>query len=204
MELTLRSVIDLVRLTVQKPRVAARSLLDLRLPKQAIWILFVFSIIPSVLVSHVAFGFLPPEVQVLWQDAMSRPLQTALQQGAFWLLVSVGLHRLGRWGRRSGTFYETLLVASWWQIIFFVFQIAQILVFVLLQIYAPLGEVVGLAGLVLVFWCLTQFVVELHGFQSAWLAFLGIIGALFLAALALLLVLVIGLTLFGQGGVVNV
>lgn len=204
MEFSLRSVLALARLSLQQPKVAARSLLNLRLPNQAIWILFAFSIIPSVLVSHIAFSFLPPEVQAIWRDAISRPIQTALQQGAFWVLVAVGLHKLGRWGSRNGTFYETLLLVGWWQIIFFGFQIAQIVVFVLLQIYAPLGEIVGLAGLVLVFWCLTQFIVELHGFKSGWLTFLGIICAMILAGLALLLALVIVLTLLGQGAVINV
>jgi Yip1 domain len=204
MEFSLRSVLQLARLSVQSPRAAARRLLDLRLSHQAIWLIFAFSIIPSVLISQIAFRFLPPEVQAFWADAMSRPIQTALQQGAFWLLATVALHRLGRWSSRSGTFFETLLIVAWWQIIFVGFQIAQILIYIVLVIYLPLGEVVTIAGLVLLFWCLTQFVVELHDFRSGWLTFLGIIGALLLAAIVLLIGLVTLLTVLGQGAVVNV
>ena len=55
----------------------------------------------------------------------------------------------------------------------------------------------GVLGLGLSFWLLTQFILELHGFQSAWKVFLSILGVLFSAAMAASLVLVLVL---GAGG----
>ena len=204
MELSLGSLLQLGVLSVKSPKAAARSLLNLQLSRQAIWIAFAISIIPTVLVSQIAFRFLPAELQAYWGDAMARPIQTAIQQGVFWLLVTVALHRFGRWGSRRGTFYETLLIVAWWQIIFVGFQLAQVVVYLVLLIYVPLGEVLGIAGLALVFWCLTQFIVELHGLKSGWLALLGVILSLLFAAITLIFALVTILSLLGQGGVVNV
>jgi hypothetical protein len=186
MDFTLRSILDLARFSARNPRAAARALMAMDLPGNARWPLFFFGVIGSALASHIGFRFLPPDAQILWADAMSRPILGAIMQMAFWLLAVIALHRLGRWGGRQGSFADTLLLVSWWQVLFFCLEAAQILV---LLIVPPVGELMGLVGLILLLWVLTQFVIELHGFQYFWRVFPGVIAALLLAAVALIVIL---------------
>jgi len=70
----------------------------------------------------------------------------------------------------------------------------QVLQVVLGFVLPPLADLVGLAGLLLLLWLLTNFVAELHGFASLWSVFFGLVFgaiALFLAA-AILLAIFIG------------
>lgn len=188
MDFSFRSILELAQFSMQSPRAAARSLLAMNLPNNARWILFFLSVIASALASYVGFQLLPPDAQVFWENAMSRPLQNVVIQAAFWLLTVVGLHRLGRWGARQGSFADTLLLVSWWQIVFFGLQAAQILA---LLIFPIVGDLMGLVSLVLVLWLLTQFVIELHGFQYFWRVLPGVIGAFVLAGVALILILAV-------------
>ena len=188
MDFSLRSIFELARFSVLSPRAAARRLMDMNLPNNARWILFCLSVIASALASYAGFQLLPPDAQVFWESAMSRPLQNVVIQAAFWLLTVLGLHRLGRWGARQGSFADTLLLVSWWQIVFFGLQAAQILALLIVPI---IGDLMGLVSLVLVLWLLTQFVIELHGFQYFWRVLPGVIGAFLLAGMALILILAV-------------
>lgn len=196
MDFSLRSIMELARFSLQSPRAAARALLAMDLPGNARWTLFFLGVIGSALASHIGFRFLPPDAQALWADAMSRPILGAVMQVAFWLLAVIALQALGRWGGRQGSFADTLLLVSWWQVLFFCLEAAQILA---LLIVPPLGELMGVVGLILLLWVLTQFVVELHGFQYFWRVFPGVIGALLLAAVALIVILAVVVTLFAGG-----
>lgn len=186
MDFSLRSILNLTLFSVQSPRAAARTLIAMQLPDGARWMLFVLSVIGSALASHIGFRFLPPDAQVLWADAMSRPILGAVMQTAFWLLAAIALQGLGRWGDRQGSFADTLLLLSWWQVLFFCLQTAQILALLILP---PVGEWMGLVGLILLLWLLTQFMLELHGFHHFWRVFPGVIAALLLAGLVLIVML---------------
>ena len=188
MDFSLRSIFGLAQFSVQNPRAASRSLMAMNLPKNARWLLFFLSVIASALASYIGFRLLPADAQVIWADAMSRPMQNVILQTAFWLLAVVGLHRAGRWGGNPGSFADTLLLVSWWQILFFGLQAVQILA---LLVFPLLGEMLGLIGLVAVMWLLTQFVMELHGFQYFWRVFPLVLGALFVAVVALGLILAV-------------
>lgn len=186
MNFSLRSILEMIRLSVQSPRAAARGLMGMNLPANARWILFFFSVIASALASHIGFRLLPPDAQAFWADAMSSPIQSAIMQAAFWLLAIVILHKIGRFAAKSGSFGDTLLLIGWWQVVFFALQAAQIFTLLILP---PVGELLGLVGLFVLLWLLTQFVMELHGFRHFWRVLVCVIGALFLAAITLVVVL---------------
>jgi hypothetical protein len=196
MDFSLRSILNLARFSLQSPRAAAGTLLAMQLPGNARWTLFFLGVISSALASHIGFRFLPPEAQALWANAMSRPIQGAVMQIAFWLLAVIGLQALGRWGGRQGSFADTLLLVGWWQLLFFCLEAAQILA---LLIIPPLGELIGLVGLIVLLWVLTQFVIELHGFHYFWRVFPGVIATLVLAAVALIVVLAAVVIIFTGG-----
>jgi hypothetical protein len=90
-----------------------------------------------------------------------------------------------------GTFRDALLLIAWLQFILLCVQALQLLLGLALP---PAAELVGLIGLLLLVWLLTNFTAVLHGFTSLWTVFLGlVIGAVVLMfALAFVLALVVG------------
>ena len=188
MDFSLRSMFELARFSIESPRAAARSLMAMNLPGNARWLLFLISVIASALASYAGFRQLPAEMQVFWADAMSRPVQSVILQAAFWLLVVAGLREAGRWGGKKGSFADTLLLVSWWQILFVCLQVIQILA----RLVVPLlGEMLGLVGLVVVMWLLTQFIMELHGFQHFWRVLPLVLAALVVGAVGLGVILAV-------------
>ena len=188
MDLSVTAVLNLARFSVQSPRLAARQILAMAIPDTARWLLFLLVISASALLTHVGFALLPAADRAFMETAMSSPLRTALLQAGFLLIAVVAVHRVGRWQGGIGSFADSLLLVGWLQFILLCLQLGQIIALLILPL---LAEIIGIAGLVLSFWLLTQFILELHGFQSAWKVFLSILGVLFSAAMAASLVLVL-------------
>lgn len=193
MDFSLQSLLELARFTVQNPRAAARSLMAMRLPDAARWILFGFVVTASAFLTHVSFNLLPQAETNFMGNAMANPVQTALIQGFFLLLTVATVYGVGRSRGGTGSFSDTLLLIGWLQVVLLCIQAAQILALVVIP---PVAEILGIVGLGLSFWLLTQFIVELHGFASAWRVFAGIIGVIFAAAFVLSVVFV---TIYGAG-----
>ncbi len=194
MDVSVTTVLELVRFSVQSPRTAARQILAMAIPNTARWLLFLLVISASAVLTHVGFSLLPQDDRAFMETAMSSPLRTAILQAGFLLVVVAAVHRVGRRQGGKGNFADSLLLVGWLQFILLCLQITQIIALLILP---PLAEIIGVIGLVLSFWLLTQFILELHGFQSAWKVFLGILGVLFSAAMAASLVLVL---ILGAGG----
>lgn len=194
MNFSLASLLDMARFTVQNPRAAARGLLATDIPVRARWQLLGFVAIATALLTHINFGILPagPDKDRL-APAMALPIFTALLQMGFLFLVVVCVDRIGRWQGGKGHFSDALLLIGWLQIVLLFLQVAQVLALLTLPI---LGEILGVVGLFLAFWLLTQFITELHGFKSAWRVFFAILVVIF--ALALILSIVWA-ALFGAG-----
>lgn len=193
MDLSFSALLVLMRFTVQQPRAAVKYILALRLADDARWLLFGLVVVAAALLSQIGFALLPPDAQAFWAEAMSSPVQSTVLQGAFWLLTTVGIFAMGRWGNRRGSFADALLLIGWLQVILFCLQLVQILALLILPLVAELLSVVGLA---LLFWLLTQFTSELHDFHAPWRVFFGSVGVLLSAALVVSVVLVI---VFGTG-----
>ena len=198
MDTSLSSILAMIRLTFQDPRAAARYLIALQLPPVGRWLLFGLVVTASALLTHLSFGLLPPEEMAFLNQTMSNPLQTAALQAGFLLVTIVAIFGIGRWQGGKGSFADTLFLLGWLQVVLLSIQVAQI---VALATIPPVAEILGVVGLAVSFWILTQFIVELHGFKSAWRVFLAIVGAIFLLALALSALLV---SVYGAGALGNV
>lgn len=180
MDVSVAALLNLARFSVQSPRSAARQILAMGIPDSARWLLFFLVISASAVLTHIGFGLLPVEDTAFMGTAMSSPLRTAMLQAGFLLVAVIAVHRVGRWRGGKGTFSDALLLVGWLQFILLCLQVAQILALLVLP---PVAEIFGVLGLVLSFWLLTQFVMELHGFQSAVKVFFGIVGVLVAAAI---------------------
>lgn len=194
MDMSARAIFDLVMLSVQNPRSAARYILSLGVPGQARWLLALFVSISSVVLTYVGINLLPPAQNAFMMLAMSSPVRTAILQTAFLLITVIGVHRIGRWRGGKGNFADSLLLVGWVQFILLCLQAVQLAALIVLP---PLSEVIGIIGLVVSLWMLTHFIAELHGFQSAGRVFVGLIGSVFVAAMAASMVIML---LMGAGG----
>ncbi|MDN5788856.1 YIP1 family protein, partial [Pseudorhodobacter sp.] len=118
--------------------------------------------------------------------AMASPVRTAILQWAVLLISVHAVHRLGRMRGGTGTLNEAVILLAWLQFVLLCVQVAQI---VMQVIVPPLADILGVAGLVLFLWLLTNFVAELHGFRSLALVFVGILVAVVVLAVVLAIVL---------------
>ena len=194
MNFSVGSILALARFTVQNPRAAARGLMAMGLPDTARWLLFGVVATASAVLTHVGFNLLPPNDSQFMADAMTSPMRTAFFQGGFLLIAGFAITVIGRWQGGKGNFGDALLLISWLQFVLLCLQAVQI---VTLFVLPPVAEIIGVLGLGLSFWLLTQFIVELHGFASSWRVLFGIIAAILVIAVAISIVLTV---LVGVGG----
>ena len=105
---------------------------------------------------------------------MLSPLaRVALQTGGMvltaWLIATVGRAFGGQ-----GDFPDALLIVIWLEFLLLVAQAAQV---VLMLVFPFFGSILGIAALVVIAWLSVQMIKALHGFSSAFMVFVGLIGA---------------------------
>ncbi|MCA3451426.1 MAG: Yip1 family protein [Rhodobacterales bacterium] len=183
MEWNLPGLLSALRHSLQSPRDAMRQVIDSDPPMVARWIALVLVAIASTFLMLLSLAPVPVEElppALLW--AMASPLGLAAVHAAM-LLVSVHLlYRLGRFRNGRGSFADSLTVLIWFQIIMLAVQAVQLAAQVALPVLAFPAY---LAGTVLFFWLLTNFVAELHGFASLTMTLFGILVALAVLILVL-------------------
>jgi len=183
MQWNLPGLLSALRYSLQSPRDGIRQVIDSDPPMVARWIALLLVAIASTFLMLLSLALVPAEQMppaLLW--ALGSPLGLAAIHVVM-LLVSVHLlYRLGRFRDGRGSFADSLTVLIWFQIIMLAVQAVQLAVQVALPLLAFPAY---LAGTVLFFWLLTNFVAELHGFASLTMTFFGILVAL--AVLILLL-----------------
>ena len=82
----------------------------------------------------------------------------------------------------EGRFEDALLLTIWIEVVLLVVQLGQV---VLSFVSPQLAGIVGLAAIVLFLWLTVRFTKTLHGFDSAFKVFLGLIGTAFVVGFAL-------------------
>ncbi len=184
MDRMLRLFAELLRLTFADPRAGARRVLALGLPVVTRWQALALVVAFSVLFSQVAARLVGAEDALAGLGAS--PLVAFLVLAGFSVAMAGAIHVVGRAFGGRGRLADALLLVVWLHAVGFALQLAQI---VLLLILPPLSPLVVLAGIVALFWLLTGFVAELHGFRSRLQVLVMIVVALLLLSFALALVL---------------
>ncbi len=190
MDTSLSALTALLRETLTDPRSAARRILAFELPIQVRWLALVLVAVVSALLFHLSLPPMEmPEGEEISVPLVFRsPLFTAFIQAAVIAVTALVVHHVGaRLGGR-GRFEDGLLLVVWLQFILICLQVAQLAVGLLVP---PLAEMLGIVALVLSLWLLTNFVAELHGFESLGKVFLGIMLTSFAMAVLLALVLTV-------------
>lgn len=188
---TLSGLMQAARFTIQDPRAAARALMEMRLPMSVRWLAFGVVVTGSSLMTVLAIQFSSAGGDPAVAQVLSQPIALAMMQGVVMLVFAQLMARVGQMAGGMGGFPDALLLLTWVQVILMLVQVVQI---VLEFVLPSVADLLGLLGLGLMFWLVTHFVAELHGFQSLGAVFAGVIATVLAAgfAVSVLLIAMVG------------
>ena len=193
MDLSLAVLLQAVRLSIERPKDGARQILNLRLTVAEAAIALALMAVVSTLMAEVSNFVSPYPAEPMVAAAFASPFGLAVVQFGVMGCAALLMQGLGRWAGGKGDLAGALTLVGWLQAILLLLQLVQL--FVILVAPAFVGPV-GLLGLALFGWLLTNFTAELHGFRSLVKVFLCILAALFGFSFVLAIVLVF---VFGVG-----
>ncbi|MFC2967368.1 Yip1 family protein [Acidimangrovimonas pyrenivorans] len=172
MMLTGPIVATLIRDSLTRPRAAMRAVLDLNLPAGILWQALVLVAVLGDLVVWGGLALTAEGRALLDQGGLPGPLFMGALQLALLALMAVGIDRIGRAFGGEGDFAGALAVIVWLQVVMFALQFAQLLLYLLVP---PIADMLGIALFAVMFWLLSNFIAELHGFRSVGAVFGGVV-----------------------------
>jgi hypothetical protein len=185
MSLSVSDLMPLLRETLISPRKGARMILDLGLAARVGWLALALMAVGSAILTHLTMVMMSPEAVAYWGGAMGSPVNTAILQWVVMFVTVHAVHRLGRMRGGAGTLAESVVLVAWLQFVLLALQALQLVVQVILP---PFAQLLGLAGLGLFFWLLTNFVAEIHGFKSLGAVFASVVFVMILASMVMVFV----------------
>ena len=183
-----------MQLTVQNPRAAARHLLGLRLPLLTVWLMTALMAVLSALLATVSLLLAPDQAEPSMIEPsilamLQNPLQVAVLQAVVMVIMAMLAQGVGRMFGGLGGFADALVLIAWTEALLCLLQLAQI---VMMVVSPSLASAIGLFGMVLFVWVLSNFIAEMHSFASAAKVLFGIIGTV-LAVSVLLAIALVGM-----------
>lgn len=185
MSLSVSDLMPLLRETLISPRKGARMILDLGLAARVGWLALALMAVGSAILTHLTMVMMSPEAVAYWGGVMGSPVNTAILQWVVMFVTVHAVHRLGRMRGGAGTLAESVVLVAWLQFVLLALQALQLVVQVILP---PFAQLLGLAGLGLFFWLLTNFVAEIHGFKSLGAVFASVVFVMILASMVMVFV----------------
>lgn len=182
---TLRDLVTLAVATVRNPKEGARVVIGQNVPNPFLWQMMAVVVALSVVLGQGALLVLAGPGELAGPLMLNPAIMAGLQLAV--LLVTVhAITWIGRSLGGTGSFDDALALMVWLQFIMICLQVVQVAAMMVAQ---PVADMIGIAGLALFLWLLTNFVAVLHGFKSLGLVFVMILasalGLVFLMSLAL-------------------
>ena len=171
--------------TLQAPREKARWVMSYRrLPRSVRWQALVLNTVISILLQWLSFylsgdsAAAPPgTVPALISDlVLYNPIWVGVIQLGFAVGTVYALYVGGRAFGGHGDLDSAILLMAWMVFVLNLMNMLQIMVF---MVFPFLAGLIGLAAFALIFILLTCFCAELHGFQSLFMTFIGIVFTIF-------------------------
>ena len=175
----------ILREAISDPRASLRRIQALDLQIGDLWQVGALAAILSVLILYGGLVISGPGAAEMIM-MLPQPFMVAALQLGLTGLMAVAVARVGGWAGGAGSFQASLAAMVWLQLLMVGVQLLQAVLAVLLP---PLGGLVGLAGIGLFFWLITNFVAEVHGFRNLGQVLGGVVMTMVGAALGLGLIL---------------
>lgn len=161
--LSLSNLLPLVGQTIKAPRETFAYLLRLDLPRAVLWQALLLVVVISVLLAEISnlviAGAGDPATAVM----LASPLVFGIAQLALLSIMVLAIFWVGRAMGGTGGFAGGILLVTWLQFIMVCLQLLQGIAILALP---PLAWLIGVGGLALFLWLLTNFIAELHGFAN--------------------------------------
>ncbi|MFP4239649.1 MAG: YIP1 family protein [Rhodosalinus sp.] len=174
--------------TIRTPREVARRLMDLKLPRDALWTALALVVVLNAALYSASNMIAPPP------DDLAVPIVAPVPFALFLAAGLVGtiyaLWYVGRMLGGEGALGDIMVLLVWLQALRLVVQAALL---VLVPLSPVLSSLVVLAAAAIGFWILLNFIDVAHGYGNL----LKSLGALALSVLAMALGLTFLVTLFG-------
>ncbi|KKM72475.1 hypothetical protein LCGC14_1420190 [marine sediment metagenome] len=161
--LSLPTLLPLVGDTLRAPRETFARLLALDLPRGALWQALILVVILSVLLAEGANLLISPMSGGPGHMVIASPAVFGILQLSLLVVMVFAIYWIGKAAGGQGSFAGGILLVAWLQ---FVMVCLQALQSVAILVMPPLAWLIGVGGLVLFLWLLTNFIAELHGFAS--------------------------------------
>ncbi len=187
MDLTLPLLLNAARLSVERPKEGARQILNLHLSLGEAGIGLALMAVISTLFAEISNMLSPIQAEPIVAAAFATPFGLAVLQFVVMGSAAVLIRIVGRWAGGRGDLAGALVLVGWLQAILLLLQVVQLMA--LLVLPAFVGPI-GLFGVTLFGWLLTNFVAELHSFKSLGKVFLCILAVLLGTSLLVAIVLV--------------
>ena len=188
MNLTLANLVQRALGSIVDPRQAARDVMALDLTRRNRWDILTLVIVLSAVLAQLTLVMAgqqgAPEMAA--PAFTNSPIALGAVQAFLLLAMVFGIHLVGKKAGGTGSLDDAIILVAWLQFIMIVLQVIQS---VLLFTIAPLAMLIGLAGIVIFFWLLANFVAEMHGFKSLGGVLVGIFLTLIVFAIILSFVL---------------
>lgn len=184
--MTLTDIAQLALRTVQEPAPTFARLRAMQLPLSARWMMLVFAVGLSVILTSIGALLLPVGNVVASAGLFGQPLFLALAEFLGIVIATTLLAMVGRMFGGTGSFDDALLALAWIQVILLFVQAVQLVLLVLFPIVAT---VVGLLSIGLFFYLLVALTKAVHGFTNTLMVALGIVGTALAAAFVLSMVM---------------
>jgi len=158
--------------TLRNPREGARKVMALDLPRRARWDILMLIAIVSAGFAYLSFALNARLGNLVPGTELMSPFMMAVAQIlVLWMMV-YAIYLVGRAMGGTGSLDDTILLVAWMQGILIGLQVLQIIA----ALVFPLASVLlGFAGFIILFWLLTVFTAELHGFRSTAAVFFSVL-----------------------------
>jgi len=196
MTLTLQTLLPMVWRTITNPREGAEEVLALGVPRQALWTILLLVLVLSIILGQITTLLVATAAGVTVQGPLANPMVTGVLQLVLLVVAIYAIHFIGRSMGGKGSVDEAILLVAWLQFVMVCIQVVQT---ALMLVLPPLASIVGIVGLVLFMWLLTNFIAVIHGFRSLGQVFVMILLSMFVMAFILSILLTLfGVTVPGQ------
>ncbi len=161
--------------TLRDPRGQARWIMSVDLPRAMRWEAMAIVVLMSTILSYGAGQLAPPQPPTVWDPILNSPYLLATVQMSGLVITVFAVYWVGRLGGGSARFADCILIIAWIQFVLFCLQVIQTIA----AFAAPsLAGMIGIVAIVVLFWLMTNFIAEVHGFKSLTKVFAMIIATL--------------------------
>lgn len=164
MNMTFKDYVQAAIETVQHPKAGARRVMAAKLSRVQRWETLILVLVVGVIFAETTVFINGTTDDLLFGGPVfDNPVILGAIQMFFLFVMVNAIYFVGRRAGGYGGYDDSILLVAWLQFILIGVQVLQTLAF----IFVPaVGVLIGLASVVLFFWLLTNFIAELHGFNS--------------------------------------